>query len=240
MPVSNAKTSTSDNSPKLQHLGLILDGNRRWARSKNMPTLQGHKKGYENLKTIVKEAINRDIPYISAYIFSTENWKRSQEEVSYLMDLALWIAKNEVKELNKEDIRVRFLGCNDNLSDKLIKAINDAEELTKNNTRGTVALCFNYGGHNEITNTVKSLIEKDIKPEEVTDDLIASNLYADDVPPVDLIVRTSGEQRISGFMLWRAAYAEFLFIEKNWPDFNVEDLEEVIDSYNNRERRFGG
>lgn len=226
--------SEKTSEQQLNHLGLILDGNRRWALEHGLPTLQGHKKGYENLKTIVKAAVNRGISYISAYSFSLENWNRSQEEVKYLMDLALYLAKNEVKELHKEQIRVRFLGTKERLSAKLISAIEKAEELTKDNKRGTVAICFNYGGKQEIADAVNS-----INKDHVTPDDIEQHLYAADVPPVDLVVRTSGEQRISGFMLWRAAYAEMMFIDKYWPDFSTEDLEAVIEDYNSRERRFG-
>lgn len=227
----------SDNAKPLQHLGLILDGNRRWARAHNLPTLQGHKKGYENLKVIVKEAINSGIPFVSAYIFSTENWKRSQEEVSYLMDLALFVAKNEVKELHKENIRVVFLGSKEKLSNKLIQAIDKAEQLTQDNKKGTLALCFNYGGLQEIADAATKALSTGrsaLTPED-----IEQHLYAPDIPPVDLVIRTSGEQRISGFMLWRAAYAEMLFVQKNWPDFSVDDLKSAVDYYSSRERRFG-
>lgn len=224
----------SDSGAQPRHLGLILDGNRRWAKQHGLPTFQGHKKGYENLKTIIKAAVNNGVKYISAYVFSTENWNRSREEVKYLMDLALRIAKNEVKELHKEQIRVRFLGTKDRLSDKLIKAIDNAEELTKNNKRGTVALCFNYGGKQEIADAVNN-----IKKEHTTPDDIEQNLYSPDVPPIDLVVRTSGEQRTSGFMLWRAAYAELIFIDKYWPDFTEDDLKEVLAKYAKRNRRFG-
>ncbi len=216
------------------HVGFILDGNRRWAKEKGMPTLEGHRKGYENLKSIVKVAVNSGVKYVSAYIFSQENWNRSQEEVKYLMDLALLLARNEVKELHKEQIKVEFLGSKDKLSPKLIGAIEAAEELTKDNKRGTLALCFNYGGHQEIADAVNK-----IGKTHVTSDEIEQNLYSPDLPPVDLVVRTSGEKRLSGFMLWRAAYAEFAFVDKFWPDFSEDDLDKVLEDYKNRERRFG-
>lgn len=224
----------SETGIKLRHLGLILDGNRRWARQKGMPTMQGHKRGYENLKTIVRAAVDRGVNYVSAYVFSMENWNRSKEEVKYLMDLALHLAINEVKELHKEGIRVRFLGSKERISDKLLKAIQNAEELTRDNTRGTVAICFNYGGKQEIADAVNAC-----KKDTITPDDIEQHLYAPDVPPIDLLVRTSGEQRISGFMLWRAAYAELLFVDKYWPEFSVTDLDDAIQMYETRERRFG-
>src|SRR5690606_11357072 len=170
----------SKNTKKLQHVGLILDGNRRWAKEQGLPTLQGHKKGYENLKTIVKELVNSGVPYVSAYIFSLENWKRSEEEVSYLMDLALFVAKNEVNELHKENIRVVFVGSTERISEKLLKAIRNAEEKTKNNTRGTVALCFNYGGKQEIADAANKAFQSG--KTEITPDDIEQNLYASDVP----------------------------------------------------------
>lgn len=215
-----------------------MDGNRRWAKERGLPTFQGHKKGYENLKTIIKEAVNvYHIPYISAYIFSTENWNRSKEEVSYLMGLALFVAKSEVKEIHKEGARVRFLGRRDKLNPKLLKAIADAEELTKHNTRGTVALCFNYGGYQEIADAATAAVKAG--KSELTPEDIEQNLYAKDMPPIDLVVRTSGEQRLSGFMLWRASYAELSFVDAYWPAFSTDDLKKVVDEYYGRERRFG-
>lgn len=227
----------SNKQGHLRHLGLVLDGNRRWAKENGLTSYDGHKKGYENLKDIVKEAINSGIEYISAYIFSVENWNRSQEEVKYLMDLALFITKNEVRQLHKENIKVVFLGTEDRLDDKVIKAIKKAEDLTRNNTRGTVALCFNYGGQQEIADAASKLAKQgkaNITPED-----IEQNLYSPEVPPIDLIIRTSGEQRLSGFMLWRASYSELMFADKYWPDFNKDDLHSAINKYKNRERRFG-
>lgn len=222
------------------HLGLILDGNRRWAKEKGMPTLKGHKQGYENLKDIVEAAIDSGVKYISAYIFSTENWNRTQEEVNYLMDLALWVAKNEVKELHKQGLRVRFLGTKDRLDKKLLDAIDKAEDLTKGNQKGTVALCFNYGGQQEIADAFNKMkTDEKYQQKTITPEDIEQNLYSPDVPPVDLVVRTSGEQRISGFMLWRASYAEMMFVDKYWPDFKPEDLKKVFEDYANRERRYG-
>lgn len=230
---------TETNITVPRHLGLILDGNRRWARAQNLPTLEGHRKGYENLKTIAKAAFKDGIEYVSAFVFSTENWKRSAEEVDYLMKLLLWIAKNEVKELDKENTRVRFLGSDDRLSKDVIKATRDATERTKGNTGGTLLVCLNYGGQQEIAAAAtKAMQQKDGKGEITTDD-IEQNLYAADVPPIDLLVRTSGEQRISNFMLWRAAYSELLFVDKHWPDFDEADLQAAIQEYSKRNRRFG-
>lgn len=220
-----------------QHIGLILDGNRRWAKEQGMPTLEGHRAGYTNLKTIGKAAIKRGVKYISAYVFSTENWERSEEEVGYLMKLLLWVAQNEVEELHKENIRVRFIGSDDRLSPQIIKAIAKAEEKTRNNTGGTLALCLNYGGQQEIADAYNKMQHDGI--EVATPETIGTYLYAPEVPPVDLIIRTSGEQRLSNFMLWRAAYSELLFVDKHWPAFSVEDLDAAISEFESRQRRFG-
>ena len=218
-------------------VGLILDGNRRWAKSHNLPSLEGHRAGYSNLKEIGKHAVNRGVRYISAYIFSAENWNRSREEVKYLLDLALLMATKEAREVHKEGIRVRFLGRREGLSEKLLKAITNAEELTKDNTRGTLAICFNYGGQQEIVDAAQKLAKAKKTDFSVED--IAAALYAPDIPNVDLVIRTSGEQRLSNFMLWRAAYAELYFVKKHWPDFNTDDFDEALAEFAERQRRFG-
>lgn len=221
------------------HLGLIIDGNRRWAKANNLPTLEGHRKGYVKLKEIAKYAINNGIEYVSAYIFSTENWNRTKTEVKYLMRLAYQMATKEVDEVHKENIRVRFLGNKQNLDDKLIQAIEKAEQKTKDNSRGTLALCFNYGGQQEIADAVRQIVTKNVKPEAITPELIEQNLYSADIPPIDLLIRTSGEQRLSGFMMWRTAYSELYFTNKYWPDFTTADLDDALVEFTKRERRMG-
>lgn len=225
----------------LKHLGIILDGNRRWAKSQGLNTLEGHLRGYENFKTIAEAAIDRGVEYISAYVFSTENWSRPQKEVNYLMDLLYRVATTEVDEVHEKDIRVRFLGTRENLSSKIVEAIDAAEAKTAGNRRGTIAFCLNYGGQLEIVDAVRRIInsQPDIDPEQITKESIAENLYAPDVPPVDLVIRTSGEQRLSNFMLWRVAYAELLFVKKHWPEFAEADLDAAIEEYAGRQRRFG-
>lgn len=222
------------------HIGFILDGNRRWAKANGLHSFKGHKKGYENLKTIAEAAINRGVKYISAYIFSTENWNRSKEEVSYLMDLALQVATSELEKVHEKNIKVIFLSEKTNLSPKLIKSIEKAEEKTAGNTKGTLALCFNYGGRQEIVSSVKQIIKDGIKPEDINNETIAANLYHPELPDADLIIRTSGEQRLSNFMLWRSAYSELYFTKKHWPEFSEDDLDEALLEFAKRERRFGG
>lgn len=228
----------SDVVPK--HLGLILDGNRRWAREHGLPTLEGHRKGYENLKTIARAAFDRGVQYVSAYIFSTENWSRSQEEVDYLMNLAMKIATKDAKKLIKENIKIVVLGIEDKVPPKLVKTWRETEAASKNNTGGTLAICFNYGGQLEITDAVKNIISAGTTADEVTTDLITQNLYHPEVPPIDLMIRTSGEQRISNFMLWRMAYAEMYFAQVHWPAFDVVQLDEALAEFACRNRRFGG
>jgi undecaprenyl diphosphate synthase len=220
------------------HLGLILDGNRRWAKAQGLPTLEGHRKGYENLKTIALAAFDRGVSYVSAYVFSTENWNRSKEEVDYLMKLLIWVAKTELNELDKKNVKVRFIGSRERLSKSVLRAVDNAEAKTANNTGGTLLLCLNYGGHQEIVDAVNKIItQKPTHPISVSD--FEDYLYAPGLPPVDLIVRTSGEQRLSNFMLWRAAYSELLFVDKHWPAFTEADLDESLENYAIRQRRFG-
>lgn len=221
------------------HIGFILDGNRRWAQDNNLPKLEGHRKGYDNLKTIALAAYDRGVGCISAYIFSTENWNREKTEVSYLMDLALKMVTRDLQELHKKGVRVVWLGSTVKVSKKLLKALKNAEETTKNNTGGILALCFNYGGQRELAEGMQRLVADGVQAEDINEELIAKYLYEPAIPPVDLIVRTSGEQRISNFMLWRAAYSELLFVNKHWPAFSEQDLDDVIDEFKNRQRRFG-
>lgn len=221
------------------HLGLILDGNRRWARERGLPTLEGHRRGYGTLKTIGKAAIKRGVKYVSAFVFSTENWNRSQEEVEYLMDLLRWVATSEVNEMHKENIRVRMIGRPDGLDEKTLELIRKAEAKTAKNTGGTLGLCINYGGQQELADATAAMIRDGVKPDEVTPAKIGEYLYESDIPPIDLLIRTSGEQRLSGFMLYRSAYSELLFVKKHWPAFTEADLDSALATFANRERRFG-
>lgn len=222
-----------------QHIGIILDGNRRWAKEHGKSSLEGHKAGYAALKKVTEAAFDKGIKFVSVYVFSTENWNRKTEEVSYLMDLALQVFKKDIDRLHKKGIKVLWLGTKERLSDKHLEAISKAVEKTKNNTKGTLCFCFNYGGTQEIVDGIKKFLKsgKDIN------DLDASNfrgyLYEPEVPDVDIIVRTSGEERISNFMLWRAAYSELFFMKKHWPDFNADDVDAIIEEYSTRQRRFG-
>jgi len=230
-------TSRSDSVPN--HLGLILDGNRRWAKEHGLKPFEGHRRGYLRLRKVAEAAFDRGVNYVSAFVFSTENWDRSQEEVSYLMDLLYWVSTHELNKLHKNNIKVIFLGSENKLEPRILKAIKDGEKKTANNTGGTLVLCLNYGGQQELADAAAKLIQQGIKAEDVTPELLSKNLYGPSLPPIDLIIRTSGEQRLSGFMLWSAAYAELKFVLKNWPAFTVADLEEALKDYALRQRRFG-
>lgn len=221
------------------HVGLILDGNRRWAKRNGLPLVEGHRQGYKTLRKVLDVALESGVQYVSAFVFSTENWRRTQEEVGYLMDLTLRIVTNDLEELHKKGIKVAWVGSEDRVSDKLRQAIRNAEALTKENTGGTLALCFNYGGQREIADAVQRMCADKIAPDEITEEKIAEYLYHPEVPPIDLLIRTSGEQRLSNFMLWRAAYSELYFVDKQWPDFTPEDFHAALREYAARGRRFG-
>lgn len=222
------------------HVGFILDGNRRWAKQNNLPTLEGHRKGYENLKTIAEHAFKQGVSYVSAFCFSTENWNRSKDEVSYLMELTRKVIRRDAKRMSKEGVRIIIMGEQENLPADIIEDGRKLVEESKHNTKGTLIICFNYGGMQELANATRSIIQKGIPADQVTAQTLADNLYFPEVPPLDLLIRTSGEQRISNFMIWRAAYAELIFVTKHWPDFSIKDLDEALIEYNKRNRRFGG
>lgn len=224
-----------------QHIGFIVDGNRRWAKKHGLPPYEGHLAGFNALQDVVLETLSQPgVNYVSIYIFSTENWKRPQKEVAKIMQLARRIFKNELKDYIKRGIRVKVLGLEEGLSEDLIKAARETEEATKDLTNGTLCICFNYGGQREIADAAKKCIEDGLQPNDVTVQAITDRLYHSDVPSVDLVVRTSGEQRLSNFMLWRSAYSEFIFLEKLWPDMKKEDVGLIIEEYSKRSRRYGG
>lgn len=220
------------------HLGFIVDGNRRWARERNLPTLVGHRRGYKKVEMVVEQLAARSIKYMSFYLFSTENWGRSEEEVSYLMDLVRNQLDGLVKKLQKLDLRCVVIGRADPVAPDLWQRLMKAEADTEDNKSGTVGICFNYGGQHELADAATSLIASGHKGEVKISDL-EKHIYHPEVPPVDMIVRTSGEQRISGFMLWRAAYSEFLFLDKYFPDIEESDLDDIITEYQHRNRRYG-
>ncbi len=220
----------------LEHLGIIADGNRRWAKERGLPTLEGHKKGLDRIKELVGAASKTDIKYITFYVFSMENWGRSVDEVSYIMKLAETRILKYAEELKENNARMLILGSKAKISPKLASALDKAEEITADCTGITVCFCFNYGGEQEIADaaTIASEVEGEITPET-----IRKHLYHPEVPNIDMVVRTSGEERISGFMLWRSAYAEMLFVEKYFPEMEASDIDKILEEYEKRNRRFG-
>lgn len=222
-----------------RHIGFIIDGNRRWAENHSLPKLEGHRRGYENILSTLDACIARGVQCMSVYIFSTENWKRSKEEVSHIMDLVYKMVTRDLDKFHAKGVRLRWLGVHDQLEPQMVEVLEAAEEKTKNNDVITVGVCFNYGGQREIVDAVRGLIVDGVAADEVTEDVLAQHLYAPEIPPLDLMIRTSGEQRLSNFMLWRTAYSEFIFRDEQWPDFSVTALDECLLEYSYRKRRLG-
>ncbi len=227
-----------------QHIGVIMDGNGRWAKRRGLPRSAGHKAGADALKKVVTEANNLGVKYITVYAFSTENWKRPQAEVDYLMNLLMDYLINAEKTLAGENVRIRAIGSRKELSDEMCRQIEKTEKLTADRSGIVMNIALNYGGREEITNAVRNICE-DVKNgnmdvSEVTEDAIESRLYTAGQPDVDLLIRTSGEVRLSNFMLWQVSYAEMVFVKKAWPDFKPRDLHECIRIFQGRGRRFGG
>jgi undecaprenyl diphosphate synthase len=216
-----------------------MDGNRRWARERGLPTLKGHQAGVDALRDISHAAFESGVETLTFFAFSTENWKRTEEEVGYLMGLFARLIVTEMKELDRHKVRFRLLGAREGLDKSLLSKLIEAEERTKDYPNGTFALCINYGGELELAHAAANLIRQNVPVEEVTPARLAAELYAPELPMVDMIIRTSGEHRLSGFMLWRASYAELYFVEKNWPDFSRDDLKLAFEDYSRRVRRFG-
>lgn len=223
----------------LQHIAIIPDGNRRWARKRGLPTLEGHRRGMNKGKELVAWAGKRGIRYVSAWAFSTENWNRSAEEVSYLMNLFLEAFVREVDAYHAQGVRMRVIGRREGLSPTLQKGIKDTQRKTDANTGVQFNIFLNYGGHAEIVEAARKLVAEGCKPDDVTEETFAAALWTAEIPPPDLIIRTGGEQRLSGFMSWPSAYSELLFLEKFFPDLEEADLDAALEEYHSRERRFG-
>jgi undecaprenyl diphosphate synthase len=227
-----------ENLPR--HVAIIMDGNGRWAKARWLPRAAGHRAGVSVLTPLLEAAGEVGVEALTLYAFSTENWGRPETEVDSLMTLFLETAKGKVPELNERGARLRFLGRRGHLTEAVQTAIGEAEELTRENDRLHVYIALNYGGRAEIVDAARRMMEDGLSPEEVDEATFASYLYAPEVPDVDLVIRTSGELRISNFLLWQIAYAEFYVTETLWPDFSPEEFRRAIDSYAARSRRRGG
>jgi undecaprenyl diphosphate synthase len=222
-----------------QHIAIIMDGNGRWAKRRLMPRVAGHRKGVEALRGVIRACAERGMSHLTVFAFSSENWRRPQEEVTLLMELFMRALENEVARLHENDIRFRVIGDLSGFSERIQALIRDAEALTRNNTRLTFTVAANYGGRWDIVQAVKKLMATGTAAEDVNEAALAQQLSMADVPEPDLFIRTGGEQRISNFLLWQLAYAELYFTDALWPDFDSAALDEAIASYRNRERRFG-
>ncbi len=226
------------------HVAIIMDGNGRWAASRGLPRREGHRRGVDALRKIVKAASELGVKYLTIYSFSSENWSRPAEEIEDLMGLLKRFVRNDLADLHKNDVRVRIIGERANLKPDIRALLDEAEELTKNNTSQTLVVAFNYGAQQEIAEAARKLAARvargELTPDQIDIAKIASELHTKDIPDPDLIIRTSGEQRLSNFLLWQAAYAEFIFAPTHWPDFDKAALEAAIDEFHKRERRFGG
>ncbi|HOL21839.1 MAG TPA: isoprenyl transferase [bacterium] len=220
------------------HIAIIMDGNGRWAKKRGLPRIAGHKEGLNAVRATVKAAKKYGVKYLTLYSFSTENWKRPEDEVKFLFHLMEERLRKEGQELHKNNVRVLFIGRRDNIPAKLVNTMADIEKLTRKNTGLNLIFAINYGSRQEITDALKKVISSGAK--DITEDLIEKNLYTANIPSPDLIIRTSGEKRLSNFLLWQAAYAELYFTPVLWPDFKEDDFLKALLDYQRRKRRFGG
>ena len=239
------KSETLESSQRIlpTHIAIIMDGNRRWAKSKNLPIIFGHREGVQSLKKITRYSSDLGVKYLTVYAFSTENWNRKKDEVDFLMYLIQEAIQNEFEEMHQNNVKLNVIGFYETLGAPLPKILNDAMDKTKNNTGLNLQVAINYGSRAEIAHAVKEIgkkiLDKEIKIEDITPELITENLLTKDIPDPDLLIRTGGEQRISNYLLWQCAYTEFYSTETLWPAFDSKELDKAIDDYNTRQRRFG-
>jgi len=223
-----------------RHIAIIMDGNGRWAIQRGLPRLAGHRKGTENLRRVIRASVEFGIKYLTIYAFSTENWGRPPEEVQGLMRILEDVIDKELNELHKEGVQLRHIGRLERLAPSLQEKVLDAMELTKNNERLIMNIAFNYGGRDEIVQAIQRIIKDGVPAEDVTDELVSQYLYTAGVPDPDLIIRTSGELRVSNFLIWQAAYSEWYITPTYWPDFDKEEYRRALETFANRDRRYGG
>lgn len=228
---------------KLEHIAVIMDGNRRWAKEKNLPSAFGHKKGVDSLKAAMKACDDFGIKYLTVYAFSTENWNRKKEEVDFLMNLLGETIKNELKEMHENGVVINFIGDLTKLNTKLQEILSHAVDVTKNNNGVHLQIAFNYGSRDEIVNAAKIIAKKvqsnEINIDEISESMFSENLYTKNIPDPDLLIRTGGEMRISNYLLWQIAYSEIIITKKYWPEFDKNTLAEAIIEFKNRQRRYG-
>ncbi|MCJ7695228.1 MAG: polyprenyl diphosphate synthase [Anaerolineaceae bacterium] len=222
------------------HVAIIMDGNGRWATQRNLPRLAGHRAGTENLRRVIRAAAGFGIEYLTFYAFSTENWSRPEDEVKGLLKLLSDFIDKEMVQLHKEGARLLHIGHLDGLGPMLEQKVRDAIELTKDNKKISVVLAFNYGGRDEILTAIRKMMAEGVSPDELDEKLFGTYLFTSNIPDPDLVIRTSGEQRTSNFLVWQSVYSEWAFPDAFWPNFNEDMLYEILVDYGNRDRRFGG
>jgi undecaprenyl diphosphate synthase len=225
---------------KPDHVAIIMDGNGRWAKQRNLPRFEGHRAGVENMHAAIQHFNRLKVKYLTLYGFSTENWNRPKEEINGLLDLLQEVIDEEAIKLHRQGVRLRHLGQPERLPKNLQAAINKIVDLTKNNTGLNFSFAFNYGGRTEIVDAARRLITEGIPAEKIDEKLFSHYLYTTDLPEVDLLIRTGGELRISNFLIWQAAYSEYYFTPVLWPDFDKKEIDQALLAYSQRQRRFGG
>ncbi len=223
----------------LKHIAIIMDGNRRWAKERLLPSMMGHKKGVDALKKVTRACDDLGVKYLTLYAFSTENWNRKKEEVDFLMDLLATTLVNELNELNENNVKMKFIGNLKQLNQNLQNILAKSEEKTKDNTGVVLTVAINYGARDEIVHAIQNIVKDKIPPEEITQELVSKYLYTKDLPDPDLLIRTSGEKRISNYLLWQIAYSEIYVTDAFWPDFDKEALKVAIKEFLKRQRRWG-
>lgn len=230
--------------PPPRHVAIIMDGNGRWAKSRGLPRALGHKEGVEALRRAVEASRDLGLTHLSVYAFSTENWNRPQQEIDALFDLLRVFVRRDLARLHKDGVRIRIIGSREGLSEDILSLIDEAVEKTKDNTRLTLNIAFNYGGRGEIVAAMRDIAHKveagELKPDQIDEAMVSRMVWTAESPDPDMVIRTSGELRLSNFLLWSGAYAELMFMDLWWPDFTRESLEKAIDAYRRRDRRFGG
>jgi undecaprenyl diphosphate synthase len=223
-----------------RHVAIIMDGNGRWAKRRGLPRIAGHEAGTENIRRITTRAAEIGIEYLTLWAFSTENWRRPEDEVRGILNILAAAIDSETSELHRQGARLVHIGNLDGLPPELAQSVRGAVELTRDNSRITLTLAFNYGGRDEIVHAIQRMVRAGVSPDDITEESFSGYLYTADMPDPDLIVRTSGEMRTSNFLIWQAAFAEYHFTETLWPDFGPDDLDIAVADYAGRERRFGG
>jgi undecaprenyl diphosphate synthase len=239
--LARVRALPDDELPEVaQNVAIIMDGNSRWARRRGLPTAAGHRAGTRALRRTVEAAIDLGVQNLVVYAFSTENWSRSQDEIDALMEIFGETIERELPDLERQGVRIRFIGRRDRAPEDLRDRMASTEDRTALNSRIGLWIAFDYGGRSELVRAARRIAESGVEPAEIDENVLAANLHAPELPDLDLLIRTSGEQRVSNFMLWQLAYAEFVFVDRLWPDFDARDLRGALAEYARRRRRFGG